>query len=226
MTRRIVTVPLALIRATSVNWDIDSGEQSAGLDLAGGEQIFFNAFPRWTGTLTLPLNRAQMLQWQAIRSAARGLGGIYRVYMPHRAALNLRAVGGDAVVDNGVPFANGSYFSNGQGFLYIPLLVTAAAAPKGATEIVVTEPDTPAVVGLPVSYEDWPMRITYRLEGATNVTLGVEPPLRTAIPKDAPISMVASGLFQATSKQSGAVETGPERIARPQLTLREWITRT
>ncbi|MDJ0631051.1 MAG: hypothetical protein QNJ44_22525 [Rhodobacter sp.] len=230
MTKReIITVPWSLFGMTEVDWDIDFREQGALENIAGGTQVVYSAFPRWIGSPSLVLNRAEILAWRAHRWHAGGLRGVFRIFMKDPAAVNLRAIAGaDAYIEPGVPFSTGAVFATGEGLQYSPTVETVGAAAKGATEMVI-DPATaefPIVPGMIVSHDDWPIGITSVTTEGSYQRLTFRPEgLRGAIPDQGRISLLPTGLFEASTAGMGNPAYGLDRVSRPRLQLREWINR-
>jgi len=92
-------------------------------------------------------------------------------------------------------------------------------------EIVVDETDAPAPikVGQILSHADFPFAVSWRMdEGDGLVRLGVEMPLRRAIPAGDPVSLIAFGLFELAGE---APRWGYDlsRVSRETIALQEWL---
>lgn len=212
----IITISRPMMLAIDCNWDIDWRGQSAGGNNAGGAQIVYNRFPRWIGSPTLRLGDDQVNQWRAVRAAAQGRANVFRVPMIDH---------GDVEYFEGIPFDNGETFSTGQGMAYAPFVSTVAAAAAGASDILVSEGDETVRVGQFISHDDWPALVTWRTEEGANVRLGIQMPLRRAIPAAAEIQLRAHGLFRATDDTMGNPAIGLVRFSEPQLSFEEWLNR-
>lgn len=100
-----------------------------------------------------------------------------------------------------------------------------AGAAAGAVEIVVNETDAPSSikVGQILSHADWPFVVTWRMdEGGGLVRLGIEMPLRRAIPAGDPVSLVAYGLFEL-SGSSPRIGYDWQLAVKDELSLQEWL---
>ncbi len=127
--------------------------------------------------------------------------------------------------DEGVPFAGGGLFSDGMGWAYEPFLICPGGAAAGAREIVVQEHDEPVREGQFIAHNDWQSVITFRQQEGALVRIGIEMPLRRAIPAGGMISLRAHGLFIGTEDMMGALSYGASDFATPTLSFREWLTR-
>lgn len=216
MTRRVVTIPRAMMRSTARDWDIDWRGKSAGTTNDGFGQVVVNAPPRWIGSPQLLLHGPALQVWSSIRLYAQGRAGVFRVPM-----VELVGQAGPASVlwDGDLPFEGGG------GWAYEPFVVTTAGADAGAEEIAVSDPDVMIEPALLISHDDWPYRVIYRSAVTGVVRVGIQPPLRRAIPSGATISLRACGLFEATDDTMGRPVTGMRHIAAPQLSFREWLNR-
>lgn len=215
----IVTVPIALMRATAIDWHIDVRGQSAGAGNSGVTQVVFNRFPRWIGAPKLLLRDGLIAQWRAFIWHLEGRANVLRIPMIDPAGLIPQR--------EGVPFANGQPFATGQGFAYSPFVLCPEGAAAGAGSLLVDASTADALLkpGMILSHDDWPMGVTsVETEGAL-VRLGVRPHLRRAIPAGAIISLAASGLFLLEDDLSGAVSYEKAMMGRPTLNLVEWLGR-
>lgn len=218
MTPRIVTVPRALVVATRTDWDIDWREVSAGTSLDGADYAVISAMPRWIGAPELILNPAQARQWRAIRWAGRGRTGVFRIPMVDRAGAHLGSFAQ-------VPFDGPVTFDDGTGFDGGPKVPCPDGAAAGATEIVVDESqlEVPIPVGQIMSRDDWPMGVIWREAEGPLTRLGIEMPLRKAIPEGAMIAVAGTGLFRLGDPRAGNVDTAIDRWTRIRLDLQEWL---
>lgn len=216
MQREIIDVPLPLMRVTACDWMIDWRNQSAG-DGIDGEQIVMSRFPRYVGAPAVLLRPEVILAWRAIMTRAQGRRNALRVRMVD--PLSAR-------------FASGSALSDIEALRldqYIeprPQILAVGASAAGAATIVIDErlATQPVSVGAFLSYDDWPFTVTSRSGTGAAVTLGVSR-LVTAIPDGAAIDLRARGLFTLVDDAAGNPSYGLSRIATPQISLQEWITR-
>jgi hypothetical protein len=214
MQRQIIDVPLPLMRVTTCDWQIDWRSQSAG-DGLDGEQIVFSRQPRFVGSPSLVVLPEAILEWRAIITRAQGRRNALRVRMVDPLALNID--GGGNVW---------RAYQTGQYVEPRPQVVAVGASAAGASSIVVDERAAPhpVRVGSYLSFNDWPFAVTSRSGSGAAVTLGVSR-LVTAIPNGSGIDLRARGLFTLTEDGSGHPDYGTTRVAMPQLSLQEWITR-
>jgi len=226
MRRPIITVPPGFLRKLSVEWDIDWRGQSLGDNSGGNTQSVFNRFPRWVGSPEVLIGRAEIGRWRAIRAAAQGRAGIYRVSMCDPAIFRDADTGASVPVF-GIPFSEDNQpFSTGQGFAYEPVCVAASAAAAGATQIRVGDADAPPVVGQIMSHNLWPFAVTSVTELAGGeYEIGVQMPLREAIPAGADIKLRGEGLFEAVEDSMGRHKYGPGYASRVPLSFREVLNR-
>ena len=217
MSRRIITIPLPLMRSTSCDWDIDWAGQSAGASNDNMSQVVFNRFPRWIGSPSISLHGDLINAWRAVRARAQGRAGIYRVPM-----IDL-----DHMPDmpDGILFDPDVPFDDGDGFAFEPFVTCAAGAEAGADEIVVQETDFEARLGQFMSHDDWPFVVAAKAAEGAAVRLTIEMPLRRAIPAGAHILLRAWGLFEATDDMMGNPAYGLVKVSAPQLSFREWLNR-
>lgn len=217
MIRDIVDVPRLFWRAAAIDWRIDWRGQSAGGDLAGGEQIVYNAAPRIVGSPTLVLPRRMIGSWRALMARRQGRVNAIRARLVDPA---LPRIGGGTAGDDWEAWLAGQYVEPR------PQIPAVAAAAAGDSTLVVDErlAPFPVQVGAFLSYGDWPFLVTSRSGSGATVTLEVAL-LRTAIAEGASIDLLARGLFVGTADEDGSPAYGADRIARPQLDLVEWVTR-
>jgi hypothetical protein len=214
MTRPFITVAPDFLKLTQVDWDIDWREQASGNSVAGRRNINLNRLPRWVGKPTLDLFRDDIAQWRAIRLAARGMTGIFRLRMAD--FLPTACVSG-----GGVTFAGGNTFDGGVLFQAEYTVRCDAGAAAGATEIevVMASANDTIKVGQFLSHNDWPFAVV-AIEGST---LRVEMPLRQAIPAGDLINLHGTGLFEMASAMTGNPAYGNTLVSRPTLDLQEWL---
>lgn len=224
MTREIITIPLSLMRAIRVDWDIDWRSKSAGASNDGNAQIVSAGIPRWRGAPTLRLYGDLVGQWQAYRAAAQGRRHVYRIPMLDPTGYDL-----GRRLPHTVSWRDGSVFAEGPGFALEPIYRNIGYAAVGATEIVIRDSGRPQPVspGQIVSYDDWPVRIISVIRNADgDAVCGVAPAIRRAIPSNAIIQAIGTGLFQSTDDAAGRVAVGSTwQVVEPSLDLVEWINR-
>lgn len=218
MERRFVTLPPALTRVTGVNWEIDWREQSAGTGTGGRQNIQIGLLPRWVATSPLVVPPDLIGEMRARLIYGRGRLGLFKIRMIDPAVNRLTC-------GAGVPFGDGEYFAEGAGFDDYPVAECPAGAAAGATEIEISEAAlaAPVAVGQILSYDDYPFAVTWRAAlGGGLVRLGVEMPIRAAIPAGAPVEMIGRGVFEMLESGPGA-SYDLNRVARPVLRLQEWL---
>lgn len=218
MDRPIVTLPLALQRVTRIDWDIDWREQSAGTGTGGRRNVLLGALPRWVGTVPAFVRGADLGAWRALRLAAMGLTGIYRVRMFDPGVSPIGCA-------PGVPFDDDTLFDDGAGWDDFPIVPCPSGAARGATQVVLDESDAPRpiAVGQILSHGDWPFSVLSRADlGGGLVRLDVAMPLRAAIPAGDPVELMGAGLFELVERGAG-LTYGPGRTAFPELRLQEWL---
>ncbi|ETX26597.1 hypothetical protein [Roseivivax isoporae] len=227
MQRPIVTVPYSMMCAPTRDWWIDWRGQGEAERVGGGTQVVFNQFPRWMGELSFRFSRERSAYWRSIAWAAQGRVGVYRLFMADPLVFN-RA---DAVpadwLTMGKPFSNDQRFSSGSGFDPGPQVPAAAAAAPGAEEIVVTVTDSALVPkqGQIISANDWPMGVLWvSAEGGDVYRLGVTLQRATIAVGD-PISLVATGLFEALDDVASRLGYDRGRVTSPAMTFREVLNR-
>lgn len=215
----IITVPLALMRATAIDWHIDVRGQSAGAGNDGSTQVVFNRFPRWTGAPKLLLRGGLMAAWRAVIWQLEGRANVLRVPMIDPAGILPRR--------EGIPFATGQRFATGQGFAWSPFVLAPEGAAAGSDSLLVDPATTEEELrpGMILSHDDWPMGVTFVAPEGGLLRLGLRPKLRRAIPAGAQVSLAASGLFTLEDDLSGALSYEKAMLARPVLNLVEWLAR-
>ncbi|APE43417.1 hypothetical protein BOO69_08300 [Sulfitobacter alexandrii] len=227
MNREIVDVSRGLFAQLTFDWDIDWRGQSIGETTSGVSKVVYNAFPRWVGSPTVLLNRAQISQWRAVRASARGLVNLYRIRMcdPIGSAHSF-AGATQATRKRGLPFATGRRFSTGWGFRFEPFVEAVGAALAGAETMRIEIPSggIAPVVGQIMSHDDLPFMVTW-IEpiSADTFEIGIQMPLRRAIPAGAEIRMRGTGIFEATEEAMGLPAYGAGRTSTPRLLLQEWL---
>ena len=217
MKRPVVTVPRSILRLTAMDWDIDWRGQSTASSNAGISQKVFNRFPLWMADLSMILSGDEIRVWRAFRAAAQGRFGVYRLPMTD-------PVGYDATPVS-VGFAGGQKFASGQGFAAPGFVVCPMGAAAGSTEIIVDDPSDRTAQGMFLSHDNWPFIVTSRRITGQSARLGVQMPLRRAIPAGGRVLLRAVGLFEAVDDRTGSAGYDLSRAAVPSLQLREWINR-
>jgi len=218
VNRTIIDIPRLFCRGFVRNWRPDWRGQPPAVGTDGSEQIVYNRFPRFVGTLQPHIRPEMIAAWRAIILQGEGRVNAYRVRMIDPAG--------------SPPVAGGDWRSDLRAYLagiYVeprPQIICPAGATAGATSIVVDErlAPRPVKVGAFLSHDDWPFAVTARSGSGEVTTLSVKM-LRRPIPAGAAIDLFARGIFIATSDAMGFPEYGLSRSARPQLDLQEWITR-
>jgi hypothetical protein len=214
MSRPILTFPPTFLKYTQVDWDIDWREQASGNSVAGRRNINLNRLPRWVGKSTLQLFKDQIAQWRAIRLAARGMTGIFRIRMADY--INQKLEPGDAV-----PFSDGAIFDDGTGFEAEYTVRCDAGAAAGATEIEVNLSTANDVlqVGQFLSHDDWPFAVV----AIEDNVLRIEMPLRRAIPAGDLINLRGTGLFEMVAPMTGNPAYDNTLTSRPTFESQEWL---
>lgn len=223
MTRQIITVPIALMKTIRVDWDIDWRNRSAGASNSGQNQIVSAGIPRFVGAPTLRLHGDAIGQWRALRDAAQGQRHVYRVPMVDPTAYDL-----PQRLPHTVSWRDGSVFAEGPGFALEPIYRNIGYAGVGDTEIVIRDAGRPQPVrpGQILSYGDWPFRVLSVIRNSDgDAVCGVAPAIRRAIPSNAIIQAIGTGLFQTADAAAGRVAIGMTPVAEPALNLVEWINR-
>jgi len=218
MERIVVTLPPSLIRQTAFNWSIDWREQDAGRGTGGYPNVVIGKLPRWVGMPALLATHADIARMRAHFLAGRGRLAVYRLPM-------LDPVANGALTPVGSTWSDGATFGDGTSWSSPPVVPCPAGAAAGAVEIVVDETDAPAPikVGQILSHADFPFAVSWRMdEGDGLVRLGVEMPLRRAIPAGDPVSLIAFGLFELAGE---APRWGYDlsRVSRETIALQEWL---
>lgn len=217
MDRPIVDVPSYLFRPTSIDIDIDWGGQSIGEGVDSSEQIVFNRLPRFTFRSDLVLDGDLIAEWRALRSRARGRAGAYRLQLFDPIT---QAVEYDVSVD--YQRALRGDFSE-----WFPKVVCVGDVQAGSSQITIDEVNAPfpVRVGAWLSFNDWPFQVEDRIGHGANVTLSISR-LHVGIPHGAQIDLIARGLFVSVDPKNGSAGYGFSQIARPQINMYEWITRS
>ena len=160
MSREVITVPYAMMRADGVNWWIDfRGRGSERND--DTTQVIYNAAPIWRGDLSLVLPGKWAGEWRARHWAAEGRKNVYRLFMVDPILFDRGAYVGAALAALGVPFSSGAMFDNGLGFDAGPYALAAEDASPGAAEILIEVQD-PALVPVPGQ----PQHLRQRIKGS------------------------------------------------------------
>ena len=78
-----------------------------------------------------------------------------------------------------------------------------------------------------LSYDDWPFRVLSVIRNFDgDAVCGVAPAIRRAIPNNAIVQAIGTGLFQSTDDAAGRVAVGSTwQVVEPSLDLVEWINR-
>lgn len=227
MAREILTVPRSLVRSSAINWTLDHRGQDAGPTTNNINQMFTSAFPHWTGQPKLHLHRSAILHWRAVVSMARGRERVIRLPMIDPLGTDWAAMAGSHAAQ-GVPFSEGQTFSNGLGFAYTPFGLAVGAHAIGATQITVdyAPTGTPVQMGQRLSHDDWPFEVVAVLDTiGTEQTLQVEPCLRSAVGDGDTIYFEAFGLFELVNPAGASPHYARDHRARPEIALREVVTR-
>jgi hypothetical protein len=223
MTRRIITVPLALMRTIRVDWDIDWRNRSAGTSNSGVGQIVSAGIPRFIGAPTLRLHGEAIGRWRAMRDAAQGQRHVFRVPMVDPTSYDLAK----RLPAPTVPWSGDLPFEEGVGFAFDPIYSAPLGAAAGATEIVLRDAGAPIGIrlGQVLSHDDWPFRVVSKMRSGDDWVCQVAPAIRRPIPAGAVIQGIGTGLFQTSDQAAGRVVIGMAPIAEPSLNLVEWVNR-
>lgn len=225
MTRPLVTVPLDLLKLSSIDWDIDWRGQPAAESTADTTQVVYNRFPRWVGSIGLIHKREAIGRWRALRWSAQGRAGIYRLPMLDPGVFNRKSMSQSSRCDL---YSYASRFAAGDDFYDGPFIYAAAAAAAGAKEVRVSVPllGQVPVPGQIISADDWPMGVTtVSYEGGSTYLIGVQMPLRAAISAGAAISLVGVGRFEVLDDMAGRAGYGPVAVSTTSIEFREVLTR-
>lgn len=223
MKRDVVTIPRALFRNIRPDWDVDFRGQSLGATAGGTNVSVYNAFPRYVGSINLPLHGAEIGRWRAIRNRARGRANMYRVVMNDPAVNPIRMP-----YENGIPFSNGARFSTGFGFAYEPIATAPVAASSGATELVVDVESAAQAprVGQIMGAGYWPFTVEH-VEPVTDTRHRIEffPPLRQNVATGGIVRLRGVGLFEVVTEGEGLPTYGGSKISMATMSFREVLTR-
>lgn len=228
MTRPVVNFPWPLLRALQVDWDIDWRGSPTSEATSKFRQTVFNEFPQWVGSLELSFPPEFIGHWRALRWAAEGRAGIWRVPMIDFAIFNRGKVYGGVLSEKGIPFATGQRFSSGYGFDISSEAITAAAASAGSTRVDIFLSDLALVPspGQIISANDWPMGVVSVEDiGAGVHRLGIRMPLREAIASGDRVKLVGEGLFEVLEDMAGRATYGLNMVSTPSISFREVLNR-
>jgi len=216
--RSIIDLPLAFTRLARVDWQIDWRGVAGGGDLAGGDQMVVDGFPRWVAQSEVVLPAPMIGAWRSVIDQLRGGVNVLRVRMIDPAVWQARA--GAAWQSDWDAYQRGQFVEPR------PLVPCAAGALAGASTITVDERglSAPIAVGAVLSHGDWPFRVLGRSGSGAAVVLQVARVAR-AIPPGGQIDVLARGLFRVTDPAAANAGYDLARVARPSLSLAEWITR-
>lgn len=219
MNRNIIDVPLIFARQLNVNWRPDWRGSPSAQGLDGSEQFVINRFPRWVGSPEVVMVPDMIGAWRSFVLQAEGRVNAYRIRMIDPAVMALDM--SDGWRKDWTAYRSGLYREPR------PQVSCVASVVAGAATITIDErrAPRPIAVGAILSHNDWPFAVTGRTGAGAAVTLSVKM-LRKPIPAGAQIDMIARGIFLAGSDAMGFPDYGLDRVARPQLDLQEWITRT
>lgn len=217
MDRTIITIPRVLMLATSCNWDIDWGGQSAGEDTGRSEQVVFNALPRWLGSPQIMLPQKTVAAWRALRWQVEGRKNAWSVPMIDPASYE---------VQTGTWESDWQAYQAGQYVEPRPVALCVSAVAAGATSITVNELALPEPVraGSILSHNNWPFAVTARTGVGAAVVLSVKR-LARAIPNGAEIDLYARGLFLSADGMMGNPGYGLPRRTAVDLSFYEWLGR-
>ena len=213
MDRPIVTLRARMPMLTSVDWDIDWREQSAGATVSGRRNIAIGLLPRWIGNPGMFASRELIGVWRAHRLAARGMTGLFRMTMSDPAVFSPE--------EYNLLFADGASFSDGAGFEAEYAVRTDTGAARGDTSIriVLDSANGPMRQGQIMSYADWPFAVV-AIDGDT---LTIEPPLRVDIPAGELIRLNGRGIFEMVSPMSGNLRYDANQWTTAGFQLQEWL---
>ena len=217
MIRNTIIVPRVLMMATSCDWDIDWGGQSAGEDTARGDTVVYNRFPRFVGSPKMTLPRDVIGHWRALRWQMQGRVHAWSIPMLDEVSY---------------AWSRSTWQADWQAYVadqYIeprPQVSIVGAFPAGSSSIVVDETaaDEPLRIGAIYSVADWPFVVTGRSGSGAAVTLQVQR-LAQAVSDGDLVDLYARGLFVSTSDTMGNPAYTRARQTAVDLSFVEWITR-
>lgn len=221
MNRTIIDLPCGMFGPLEADWFINPRGRSAGETVDGGGQVIYGVQPRWEASLTLSnFGRDRVLTWRAIRARMRGRINVLRICVCDRWRPKLTG--------ESVPHSDGSYFSDGTGYGYVPTLVIPFGADAGEDEILVnaTPIDDLMQPGHWFSHNDWPYQVVGLSGTLTERTYQFEPPLRRAITAGDEIRVgEATALMAFQDDSQGRVSLALGKHGDAQINLVEWTNR-
>ncbi|MFD2855410.1 hypothetical protein ACFSZS_12425 [Seohaeicola zhoushanensis] len=114
------------------------------------------------------------------------------------------------------------------GFEYVATCTAALAATAGATQIRINTAPSGIVpkVGQIMGHDDWPFAVVSVTLVSTGIyDLGIQMPLRSAVPSGAAIRHEGVGLFEITEDGAGDLTYEFKHESRPVFRFREVLTR-
>lgn len=217
MDRIIIDVPRFLVRAMICDWDIDWASLTTGERL-DGEQTVIGRQPAWVGQPQIDLFEGLIPVFRSLRAQAQGRVNAWR--WPMIDPVTVMRDRGDWQLDLAA-YLSGDYVETD------PTVPCIGGATAGATSITVNDqgPNGPVAIGSYISANDWPMIVTGRAPSGSNTVLTVAPFVRRTIAANAPIDLLARGVFVSRGDLIGNPSYGTDRRAQPKFDLREWIAR-
>ena len=179
----IINWPCSQVRPLNGRYFLRYFDRTAGTSIVGGEQILSSGIARWEIELHLPrtFRGDDLRRFEVMVNQMRGRRNIAALCIcdPYRY--------GDRNTPRHEPFSDGTYFSDGTGFMTTQSqdILTASAVAAGATTLTInTSP--PAIPNMRPGDMFSHNGFLYRVLTAVNPgTVSFEPPARRAIPAGA-----------------------------------------
>ncbi len=211
MATEIITSTDAFHLALNCDWDIDwQGQGVVGVQ--GISQVIYNGLPRFYGAPRIHVQGEAIRRLRAVRAYAQGRVKAWRVPL-----VDKDGFGCGVAWNGGVPWDGGALWAGW------PSVGCSGGAAAGAEQVVVQEGSHQVAIGQFISWNDWPYVVTSRYKPGPSTVIGVQPPLRVAIPSGATLSLRAFGLFKMTSDTTGNPAYGGGRRATPVFEFEEWL---
>lgn len=227
MQRGIIDAPAI---STTSNLDLELNVRGrAGADsITGAGQVVYGVKPRWEGSARFHrLRPDDILSWRAFLSRLRGRVNVMR--MPLRDPL--RPTNSEVGLPSGTilptPFSDGSYFSDGAGFAYVPSAPLSAAVAVGAVALSYngTAIGDALRPGHFFSVDDWLYRVTRITGTGASTSIEFEPPARAAMAAGSAIRLDARALWVLPSDMAGAAQMDASKYTFVDLPLLEHVNR-
>lgn len=226
MMRKIIDFIPAAVGMDAFNWQIDLRGKAGGPGITGAGQVVYGTLPRWVAELGFnAATRDRVLVQRSLIAQVRGRVNVLRIRIEDPLRPTWRELGTTDYNGGPLPHGDSALFADGAGYLQGMTAPILAAAPAGATSILIDAGYLGDAIsgGQMFSIDDWLYQAVL-LEGeGANAVLHFEMPLRRSVGMGQEINFDPWALMTLEEDLAGGTTLDLNLTSRPSLRLVEWV---